>query len=38
MIRREVEGEAAVAGCVLVAAFEAAPFVAQQHGARGEHG
>lgn len=29
MIGHEVEGEAAVAGCVLVAAFEAAPFVAQ---------
>src|SRR5262249_16544943 len=34
----EVEGEAAVAGCVLMAAFEAAPLVAQQHGARGEDG
>jgi len=38
MIGREVEGETAVAGAVLVAAFETGPFVAEQHRARREHG
>jgi hypothetical protein len=37
MIRRELEGEAAIAGRVLMAAFETGAFVAEQHCAGGEH-
>ena len=38
MVGREVEGEAAVAGSVLMAAFEARSLVAEQQGARAEQG
>jgi hypothetical protein len=33
----KVEGEAAVAGPVFMAAFEAGAFVAEKHGAGGEY-
>jgi hypothetical protein len=38
MIGREVEREAAITARMLVAAFEARSFVAEQHAAGGEHG